>query len=290
MRNQASSLETLVSNNSVKKETSTKFISITSGKGGVGKSTISANLANTLASMGYNTCLFDADIGLANLDVMFSVKAHKNILNVLKGEATFKDIAIKIKDNLTLIPGESGESILKYSDTMLVNKFIDESSDLTDVDIMIIDTGAGIGEHVRMFLQASDEIIVVTIPDPAAIADAYTTIKISSKIHQKINMIFNLVKDNKEAITLFKKIEAIAKANISKDFGLRLIGKLHNDKNITKCVKQRVLFTDEYPNSQSSIDIKNIARSITSNMERKVLTDKQSKGLGEFFRRLISQI
>ena len=196
---QAEKLEELVASNSQKKSKKTRFVAITSGKGGVGKSTISSNLAYVLSQSGLNVGIFDADIGLANLDVMFNVKIKKNILHVLKGEATVSDILIPVTRNLILIPGESGDEILKYSDMVLFERFMSEAEILDKLDVMIIDTGAGIGEHIKMFVDAADDVIVVTVPDPAAITDAYATIKSIATLRDDISLIMNQVKNEKEA-------------------------------------------------------------------------------------------
>jgi len=284
---QAEKLEKLVASNSQKKSKKTRFIAITSGKGGVGKSTISSNLAYVLSQSGLNVGIFDADIGLANLDVMFNVKIKKNILHVLKGEATVSDILIPITRNLILIPGESGDEILKYSDMALFERFMEEAQVLDKLDVMIIDTGAGIGEHIQMFLKAADDVIVVTVPDPAAITDAYATIKTIATLRDDVSVIMNQVKNEKEAKAVFDKIKKVASLNIKNKLNLNLIGKIDSDIKVSTSVKQRALFSISYPNSQPHKDIVSIANSVTNKLERNVLVTSTESGLTGLFKRLM---
>ncbi len=285
--NQAQKLEELVASSAQKRSKKTRFIAITSGKGGVGKSTISSNLAYVLSQSGLNVGIFDADIGLANLDVMFNVKIKKNILHVLKGEATVSEILIPITRNLILIPGESGDEILKYSDMALFERFMEEAKVLDKLDVMIIDTGAGIGEHIQMFLNAADDVIVVTVPDPAAITDAYATIKTVATLRDDIGVIMNQVKSQKEAEAVFGKIQKVANANIGGDLDLQLIGKINSDIKVSSAVKQRALFSVSYPNSQAHKDITNIANNIAKKLEHNVLVTPNESGLTGLFKRLM---
>jgi len=286
--NQAQKLEELVASSSQKKKSKkTRFIAITSGKGGVGKSTISSNLAYALSQQGLNVGIFDADIGLANLDVMFNVKIKKNILHVLKGEASVSDILIPITRNLILIPGESGDEILKYSDMALFERFMQEAQVLDKLDVMIIDTGAGIGEHIQMFLNAADDVIVVTVPDPAAITDAYATIKTIATLRNDVFMIMNQVKNEKEAVGVFQKIKKVANANIGAELDLQLIGKINADLKVASSVKQRALFKTLHPGSQPSKDIDAIVTKIIQKLERNVLVTSNESGLSGLFRRLM---
>ena len=284
---QAKRLQELVASSMDKESKKTRFVAITSGKGGVGKSTISSNLAYVLSKSGLNVGIFDADIGLANLDVMFNVKVQKNILHVLRGEAKVSDILIPITRNLILIPGESGDEILKYSNTALFERFMEEAQILNNLDVMIIDTGAGIGEHIQMFLKAADDVIIVTVPDPAAITDAYATMKSVSVFRDDIGMIINQVRSQKEAEAIFSKIKTVAFDNIKDDLKLQFIGKIEKNTKVSSCVRQRTLFSEVYPSSSSYKDIVDIANLIIKKLEQNVSIIKTQSGLNGLLKRLM---
>ena len=288
MITQAAKLQEMVEENSRSTAKKTRFIAITSGKGGVGKSTISSNIAYLMAHYGLKVGIFDADIGLANLDVMFNVKIKKNILHVLKGEATVSDIIIPVVPNLVLIPGESGDEILKYSDGAMFERFMQEAHVLDDLDVLLIDTGAGIGEHIQLFLNVADDVIVVTVPDPAAITDAYATIKVTSKIRSKISMIFNQVRSEKEATLLFEKIAKVAKANIGPSLELDLLGKVNADEKVGRSIKQRKIFSKENPISPTTRDLEKIVKKLSRNLERNVLVSSEESGVQGLFKRLMT--
>lgn len=287
MNHQAAKLEALVNQNRNAVSKKTRFIAITSGKGGVGKSTISSNMAFLMAKYGLKVGIFDADIGLANLDVMFNVKINKNVLHVLKGEASVEEILVPIEPNLVLIPGESGEEIFKYASGGLFERFMDQANVLSDLDVLIIDTGAGIGEHIQLFLRACDDVIVVTVPDPAAITDAYATIKLTSRLRDEINVIMNQVRSSKEAEALFEKIDKVAQANIGGSLKLSYLGQVSNDVKISSSVKKRALFARDFPTSTPTNELEQIVKRVAKKLERNVLVDPKESGLGGLFKRLM---
>ncbi len=285
MKTQADKLKELVES-TTKKELPTRVIAITSGKGGVGKSTISANLGYALHALGFKVALFDADIGLANLDVLLRVNAKKNIFHVLKGECELKDVAVDIEEGFTLIPGESGEDIIKYADERNLNNFFTQLDFLKSYDFFIIDTSAGIDKRVQVFLDAADDVLVVTVPEPAAITDAYAMIKVISEKRDIVYMILNEVANEKEARNVFKTIFNVAKSNIKRDFRLQMLGFIQKNKIISSSSIKRELFVKEFPNTSVSEQIFNIAKKIAKISERNVLESKS--GIKGFFKKIFA--
>lgn len=287
MNNQADKLRNLMSENKDKKHHNTHFIAITSGKGGVGKSTISANLGNVLAQNGYKVGLFDADIGLANLDVILNVRLEKNLLHVLKGECSLEDILIEVKPNLWLIPGESGDEILKYNDKNIYERFLNQASVLDNLDFLIIDTGAGIGGNIQHFLEMADEIVIVTVPDPAAITDAYATIKMTSKSKESLLLFLNSVKNENEALKVFENLKKVADGNIKNPLNLEFLGFLSTSKEVSTSIKKRTLFSDE--SSSATDEFKVVASKLLYKLEQKVLGDMPNTSVTSFFKKVIER-
>jgi len=285
LKTQADKLKDLVKTQKPKK-LKTRVIAVTSGKGGVGKTTLTANLGYALHSLGFKVALFDADIGLANLDVILKINAKKNILDVLKNEASLKDIIVEIEKDFVLIPGESGEEIINFADEMALSNFLTQLDIFEDYDFFLIDTSAGIDKRVQLFLDAADDVIVVTVPEPAAITDAYAMIKVISEKREIAYMILNEVNSEKEANNIFSKILKVAKQNLRDEFRLLMLGHIKNDKAIFLASAKRQLFVKEHPNLQVSQQVISIAKKIARISERKVL--EKDSGLTKFFKKIFS--
>ncbi|BCD67590.1 P-loop NTPase [Nitratiruptor sp. YY09-18] len=267
-----------------------RFITITSGKGGVGKSTIAANIAYLLSIYGYKTAIFDADIGLANQDIILGVKPEFTILDVMKGKVSFERCVIQINNNLYLIPGESGEEILEFDNQELLDKFYKGIEKFADLDFLIIDTGAGIGESVQSFIRASTDTIIVTVPDPSAIMDAYSMIKYSAKIKDHLYMIINRAKNKKEALEIFQKIQSVAERHIPQKFNLELLGFVQKSDVVEECSKARQLVAKEQPSSIVAMELSDIVKKLTNSLTKDGEHIKETPNIAVFFKRLLQKI
>jgi len=287
---QASRLHQILNNDQTESHhntAGTKIIAISSGKGGVGKSTLTANMAYQLSEMGYKVGVFDADIGLANLDIIFNVKVNKTLLHVLKAECSLKDIVIEVKENLLLIPGESGDEIFAYNNHEIMNRFAQDAAFLDQLDFLLIDTGAGIGKNVQIFLEEADEVIVITIPDPSAITDAYALIKVTNTFHPDINMVLNMTRNEKEGELIYDKIKKVAENNIENPPLLHYLGSISQDPLITKSSKFRILFAQEYASNLCAYEMSVITKNLLRKLEHKVLLPPQKTSFALFIKRVL---
>ena len=238
--------------------------------------------------MGYKIGVFDADIGLANLDLIFGVKTDKNILHALKGQANFKEVIYEIRKGLYLIPGDSGEEILKYSASNMLNDFASDAEVWNLFDYVIVDTGAGISTLTQAFLQASDHIIIVTTPEPSAKTDAYAMLKINAKFKDECMMIINMASSQAQIKQVFNTIQSVAQNNIP-NLRLELLGGFEHNNAVKKSILQRKLICEVEPHNIFSITMQEIAKNLISKMEHNMLNTPQ-KSIGSFFRRLLGYL
>ncbi len=215
MKDQAERLRELMRNKEKSRAANkkAKVLAITSGKGGVGKTNFAINLAISIKRLGHKVLVLDADLGLANVEILTGTNAKYTILDLILGRKSINEIIITGPEEIKLISGGSGLEELSVMDEENINRLIEELERLeSSIDFIIIDTGAGISDLVTKFVMAADEVIVVTTPDPTSIMDAYTMIKtlINNGYESKLNVVTNMVNNKKEAITTFNKLNMAA--------------------------------------------------------------------------------
>lgn len=239
----------------------TRVITITSGKGGVGKSNFTLNFALALQSRGAKVLVFDADIGLANIDLLMGVSPTYSLYHLLKREKTIHDIIHKGHHGLEFIAGGSGfHDLVRLSEEEL-DYFADQVSQLHGhVDYILFDTGAGLSKETLKFILAANETIVVTTPEPTAITDAYAIIKmVHTQGHEDIRfrLIVNRVTDPDEGKQTADKISMVAKKFLNLD--ITTLGFVEDDSSVSRAVKKQVPFTVAFPTCPASRSIGRIA-------------------------------
>ncbi|AEA33571.1 MinD/ParA family protein [Hippea maritima] len=256
MADQAEKLRKMV-NEKNKDKKKNRVIAFTSGKGGVGKTNIVANTAYLLSSIGKKVIVFDADLGLANIDILLGLKSKYSLINVIKNGKKMKDIMIKVNDNFHVIPAGSGVEEIANINEPVFSKIKDEMLEITkDTDILLIDTGAGISRKVTFFLKSAEEIVTIATPEPTSVADAYAIIKIASTNYKKdnISIFINMAKNPQEAENTYNNLNKICKNFLKKEF--KSAGFAVMDKNLPLAVKQQKPIAQLYPNSNFTIAIK----------------------------------
>lgn len=278
---QAANLRKLVLENNPLKRT--KTIAVTSGKGGVGKSSLAVSISIALAKQGASVTLLDADLGLANINVILGIIPKYNLYHVIKGKKKLKDIVIQVPEDIKIIAGASGFHQLANLDPKQRSEFIDALSELDNDDYMIIDTGAGVSQNVLSFVLAADEVFVVTTPEPTAITDAYGIIKsIAAQSPDKsIKLIVNRVQSVAEGKRVAQRVINIAGQFLN--IKVENIGFVFDDIYVGKSIRNQKPFIISYPKSKASACVSIIAERIVN---KEVETEKGS-GLVSFFRNFL---
>lgn len=260
MVDQADNLRKMVNS---KNKAKCRAIAVTSGKGGVGKTNIIVNLGLLLSSVGKNVLLFDADLGLSNVDILLGLKTKYCLSDVAKGEKKLEDIVINVKEGFNIIPAGNGFEDIANINLSMFNKIKNDLNSLIkDVDILLIDTGAGISKKVTLFLKGADEIIVVVTPEPTSIADAYAMIKILTLNYKKENLklFVNMAKNEQEANAVYENINRICEKFLKKT--VNNMGYAIYDKNLPITVKRQKAIVQLSPNSNFSISMKKMTNNL----------------------------
>ncbi len=285
MSDQATRLRELVQKKPVKTNkhpSGLRVIAIASGKGGVGKSNVVINLAIALAKLDYRVVVFDADLGLANVDVLLGMVPQYTLYDILNGQRTLDEVIINGPAGIRVVPGGSGIQELANLDYYQREQLVRGLSHFEDTaDFLLIDTGGGISREVLSFVSAADEVLVVTTPEPTSITDAYGIIKIMSrfKVQQDIYLVVNRVTSVAEGQQTAAKLETAAKRFLQ--VRLAVLGYIAEDRAVGKAVMQQQPLCMAYPHSQAAIDIKQIAAHLVGG------AGSNPRGMGGFMDRLL---
>ncbi len=240
-----------------------KVLAVTGGKGGVGKTNISINLAVALADLQHKVMLLDADFGLSNIDVMLGLRAEKNLHHVLQNKCSMEEIIINGPHGVQIIPASSGVKQMANLNSREHKGIIDSISELNPtLDYFIIDTAAGISESVSLFSHLANHMLIVVCDEPASLADAYSLIKVLSKkaINQKFHILSNMVESSAHGERLFSQLQKVA--NHFLDTNLEYCGYIPNDNLVKKAIQQQRSVIDAYPTSRSALGFTRLARQI----------------------------
>lgn len=268
MEEQAEGLEELlgtkvpsdVTKKTERREHSTRIIAITSGKGGVGKTNISVNMAIAYAQLGKKVILIDGDLGMANVNVLLNVVPQYNLMHVINKKKTMKEIILDTEFGIKFIAGANGFSKIANLSVEELEYFAKQFSTLGNADIIIIDTGAGIANNVLQFVAAADEVYVVTTPEPTAITDAYGIIKIITTeiVDRPVNL--KLLVNRVHSADEGKRISERIITTVGQFLGYKIdyIGFVYEDSAVQASVIRQKPFMIVNPTSKPSICIKHI--------------------------------
>lgn len=262
-----------------------RVICISSGKGGVGKSNFTLNLALAIRKKGKRVIVIDADLGLANIEILLGILPKYSLLDVVEGNRSIEEVITEGPEGIGIISGASGIQMMSELSEPQLKRLLAVFLRLRDLaDYVLIDTGAGISKSVISFVEASHELIVITTPEPPAIADAYALVKVllEKQKDKKISLVINRVLDEKEAAGVFSKLSSVAERFLDKK--LNYLGYLCSDENVSKAVRSQKPFYLAYPKTRATGNVDLIAMSLLQmKMEERGFHQFMNKLKGFFF-------
>jgi flagellar biosynthesis protein FlhG len=261
-----------------------KVLAVCSGKGGVGKTNVAANIAIALASSRSNVCLLDADVSLANVDVLLGLQPRFNLSHVVRGEADLESTLISGPNGVRIIPASSGSFCMTDLTAASQASIIRAFSDLRwQPDVMVVDTAAGISPNVARFVQASQHAIVVVCDEPASLTDAYALIKVFSQRYgiTRFQIVTNQSRTRSDGRRLFNKLSGVTDAYL--DVVLRHLGDVPRDDYLVKSVQEQRAVVDAYPKSSSG----SAFRQLASNIDAMPPVQQANGGIQFFLERLL---
>ncbi|GGY67385.1 site-determining protein [Cellvibrio zantedeschiae] len=240
-----------------------QVIAVSGGKGGVGKSNISVNLSIALAEMRRRVVLFDADLGLANVDVLLGLKATHTLADVLAGTHSLMDVLVNGPAGIKIVPASSGVQRMAELSAAEHAGLINAFNELSDqVDVLIIDTAAGISDTVVSFVRAANEVVVVVCDEPSSITDAYALIKLLNKEYnmQRFRVIANMTRNPAEGTSMFNKLNTVCERFL--DVTLQFVGQVPFDEEVRNAVRKQKALLEFAPTSKAAVAIRGLAQTV----------------------------
>ncbi|MBR4569617.1 MAG: MinD/ParA family protein [Candidatus Riflebacteria bacterium] len=263
-----------------------RTITVTSGKGGVGKTSLVANLAICLAQAGQRVIILDADLGLANIDVVFGIRPKYNLMDVINGDMDIDNIMVSGPYGIQIIAGGSGVMELADLEQDKAERLFNQLRFLEDkTDFLLIDTGAGISKSVISFCQAADQVVVITTTEPTSLVDAFGIIKVLSNKRPDayVTALVNKVDDNEEGAQIYGRLSKVAKEYLN-DFEVHYLGCLKQDRNMHIAVRQQTPLMLFSPMSPVAVELRKIvSQSFYELPEQLKNNEEENEG---FFKRL----
>ncbi len=240
-----------------------QVIAVTGGKGGVGKTNVSVNLSTALVEAGRRVVLMDADLGLANVDVLMGLRPRHNIADLLAGKCRLEDILVEAPGGLKVVPASSGTQSLVTLSAHEHAELIHAFSDIEDeLDVLVIDTAAGISESVVSFVRAAQEVLVVVCDEPTSITDAYALIKLLNRDYgmNRFRVLANMVRSEQEGRNMFTKLTTVTDRFM--DVALQYMGSIPYDESVRKAVQKQQPVFRAFPRSKSALAIGQLAQKV----------------------------
>lgn len=265
MSDQAETLRRLALDQSPSRKA--RVIAVTSGKGGVGKTNLAVNLAISISRLGLRTGVLDGDLGLANVDIVLGIAPEFNLGHVLYGEKRLDQILVKGPEGVAVFAGGAGVYELANLSEWLLQRFIRDIGALdTQLDLLFLDTGAGISRNVMSFVLACDELLVVTTPELTAITDAYGVIKLAMTSNPKarVRVIVNMARDERQAQHVLRSLTTVVRQFLGVEVDIELLGHVPIDPSVGKAVGEQVPLVISYPNSKAARNVAVIARRLVT--------------------------
>ena len=267
-------------------KSNTRIITVSSGKGGVGKTNLSINLALAYAQLGKRVIVLDADLGLANVNVVLGIIPKYNLYHLIRKQKVIREIILDTNYGIQIVAGASGFSKIANLTDDEREKFIEDLSELSSADVIIIDTSAGVSNNVLAFIAAADDALIVTTPEPTAITDAYGIIKIIATEIDYLNLGMKLIVNRVKSVTEGKRV-AERVINIAGQFlNLKIdyLGYVYDDPTVQQAVLRQKPFLIADPQCKASICVKHIV----SRLEK--VEFKEGGGINRFLRKLMGKM